>query len=389
MRPLPPAAAVSLFYGSWFAILGVYLPYFNLYLDRIGLDSAQIGLVSALLPLCGLLVPAPGGHLADRLGRRRDFVVTSSVLALLAFLPMFRVGTFAGVAAVMAIYSAARAPALPLVEATTLEIVERGGPPYGRMRAWGSCAFIVSSLAAGPLVGRLGERVVLFLMTALLVFGVVAAVLLPRDPSPRAAGGPTSAAAAILRRPSVALFFFCCLLMQASHGPYYVFFSLHLRQAGVPTSTLGWLWAVAIASEILMMLRMPSLLARRSPESIMAVCLLLAALRWGVCAASVDPILLALAQTLHAATFAAFHVAAVSHTFRQFGPERRATGQALYSSITYGLGSIVGMVGSGLLRDPIGTHGLFAAGAVAAALGWLLMAAASRPAGHRPPAFPL
>ena len=50
-----PAAALSLFYASSFAFLGLYLPYFNLYLDRLGMSGLQIGTVSAILPLCGVL----------------------------------------------------------------------------------------------------------------------------------------------------------------------------------------------------------------------------------------------------------------------------------------------------------------------------------------------
>jgi PPP family 3-phenylpropionic acid transporter len=177
----------------------------------------------------------------------------------------------------------------------------------------------------------------------------------------------------------VALFLLGGVLMQASHGPYYVFFSLHLRQAGIPPRTLGLLWAAAIGAEILMMLRMPSILMRHGPVTIMAACSALAAVRWTLCALSVEPLLLLPAQVLHAATFAAFHIAAVSHAFSEFGRERSATGQAIFSSATYGLGSILGMVGSGLLRDPLGTPALFGCAAGVALAGGLLLASVARP----------
>jgi PPP family 3-phenylpropionic acid transporter len=141
----------------------------------------------------------------------------------------------------------------------------------------------------------------------------------------------------------------------------------------VPTFTLGLLWATAIACEIVMMLRMPSVLARFGTTRVITGCLCLAAIRWTVCALTVDTSVLALAQALHAATFAAFHVAAVTHTWEVFGRDRSATGQAIYSSATYGLGNILGMVGSGLLRDRLGTPSLFAVGAACAVLGAVLM----------------
>jgi PPP family 3-phenylpropionic acid transporter len=373
MIRLRPSAAFSLFYASSFALLGVYLPYFNLYLDRLGLSAAQIGAISAILPLCGALVPAAGGWLADRLGRRRDVVLIASSAALCAFLPMFAVTRFRWVAAVMALYALCRAPALPIVEASALELAGRGGTHYGRMRAWGSFAFIVAALLAAPVVGRWGDGAVLPAMTILLAGGVFAALAMPPDPGRGPRRAVTLRAAEVLKRRDVIVFLVACVLSQASHGPYYVFFSLHLRGAGVPTFTLGMLWATAIACEIVMMLRMPGVLARLGTTRTITVCLFLAAIRWTLCSLTVDPGVLAIAQALHAATFAAFHVAAVTHTFEVFGRDRSATGQAIYSSATYGLGNIVGMVGSGLLRDRLGTPSLFAIGAVAAMAGAVLM----------------
>lgn len=368
-----PAAALSLFYASSFAFLGLYLPYFNLYLDRLGMSGLQIGTVSAILPLCGVLMPAAGGWLADRLGLRRGVVLACSIAALLTFLPMFLVTRFMAVAGVTALFALCRAPALPIVEASALELAAHGGTPYGRMRAWGSFAFIAAALCATPVVGAWGDRSVLWLIVVPLLGGIGAALLLPPDAGRPEAHPSVRRAAEVLKRPDVIRFFAACVLSQASHGPYYVFFSLHLRRAGLPNLTLGLLWSIAIGCEIIMMLRMPAVLARFGTTGTITVCLILASIRWTVCALTVNPSALILAQTLHAATFAAFHVAAVTHTWEVFGRDRSATGQAIYSSATYGLGNILGMVGSGLLKDRLRMPSLFAAGAVAAVLGALLM----------------
>lgn len=373
-----PSAALSLFYASSFAFLGLYLPYFNLYLDRLGMSGLQIGTVSAILPLCGVLMPAAGGWLADRLGRRRGVVLVCSVAAFVAFLPIFVVTRFAAVAAVIALFALCRAPALPIVEASALEIAAQGGTPYGRMRAWGSFAFIVAALLATPVVSVWGDASILWLILVPLAGGIGAALVLPPDPE-RPDGHPSvRRAAQVLRRPDVIRFLAASVLSQASHGPYYVFFSLHLRRAGLPNLTLGLLWSIAIGCEIIMMLRMPAVLSRFGTSGTMTLCLILATLRWTVCALTVNASALILAQALHAATFAAFHVAAVTHTWEVFGRDRSATGQAIYSSATYGLGNIVGMVGSGLLKDRLRMPSLFAAGAVAAVLGALLMAPLAR-----------
>jgi PPP family 3-phenylpropionic acid transporter len=106
----------------------------------------------------------------------------------------------------------------------------------------------------------------------------------------------------------------------------------------------------------------------------MTLCLALATLRWAVCAITVNPLAVTLAQTFHAGTFAAFHVAAVTHTYAVFGRERSATGQAIFSSVTYGAGNIVGMVGSGIFQEILGTPALFAGASAMALLATALMA---------------
>ncbi len=382
--PLSPPLALSLFYLTAFAVMGAYLPYFNLYLEGIGQSGLQIGLLSALLPLCGALAPTAGGMLADRHGRRRDLVILSSFLALLAFAFLLVTRHFAWIALVVVVYSLARALALPLVEASAMEIAEAGGPHYGRMRVWGSVAFILTSLVVGRLIGAWGERLLIGTLLILLALNALAAFLLPRD-APRAVA--SRAAGALLRlvaTPRTALFLAACMLSQASHGPYYVFYSIHLEKAGYGVPAIGLLWALAVGCEVVAILRMPALLARLGTLPTMTLCLLLAALRWGICAMSVAPWAMALAQTLHAASYAAFHVAAVTHTHRLFGADHRASGQAIYSSATYGVGNVVGMLGSGLLYDRIASSTLFAAASWTALAGaGLLFAVSRRPEGGR------
>jgi PPP family 3-phenylpropionic acid transporter len=170
-------------------------------------------------------------------------------------------------------------------------------------------------------------------------------------------------------------FLAACVLMQASHAPYYVFYSIHLEDAGYRPQAIGMLWGVAVACEVIAMLRMPAILGRFGTLPVMAGCLLLASVRWWICAATVAAPALALAQTLHAASFAAFHVAAVTHTHRLFGEDRRASGQAIYGSATYGAGNVLGMVVSGLLYEQAGMRPLFTLASWTALLGGLLVVA--------------
>ena len=375
---LPAPLALSLFYLTSFAVLGAYLPYFNLYLEGLGFTGLQIGILTLLLPLSSALVPAFGGLLADRMGRRRGLIIASSFLALLAFTLMAGVTRFPAAVCVIAAYAALRAPALPLVEATAMEISQAGGPPYGRMRAWGSLAFIAVALSTGPLVGLMGERAAVHLIVFLLALNVLASLLLPEERLIAVPPGAPGSLGRFLRRPPVLLFLLACVLSQAAHGPYYVFYSIHLEGAGYAPQAIGLLWGVAVACEIAAMLMMPRILGRLGTLPVMGASVLLAAVRWWICAASVAPAAMIAAQTLHAASYAAFHVAAVTHTHRLFGEERRSSGQAIYGSAAYGVGNAIGMFASGILYDRTTMSNLFAGACVTALAAAGLVIAAAR-----------
>ena len=375
---LPSHLALSLFYLTWFLFLGVYLPYFNLHLEHLGFTGLQIGIVSALLPLCGVIIPTVGGMLADRLGKRRGLVILSTWLAMIAFSILLGTRGFPGVALGVTLFAILRAPALPLVDATAMELSEHGGPHYGRMRAWGSVAFILASLGCGRLIGLWGDQAVLHAALVALGLNALGSILLPGDRIRTPMTRVGTDLRETLSRPRVLLFLGACVLSQASHGPYYVFFSIHLERNGYRPQEIGLLWALAVTCEIVAMLKMPAVLQRHGTLATLTVCLILAAARWVVCAGSTTLLPLILAQTLHAATFAAFHVAAVTHTHRLFGEARRASGQAIYSSATFGLGNVFGMVLSGLFHGRVGVSGLFWGAALTAVLGAIFVFLAGR-----------
>jgi PPP family 3-phenylpropionic acid transporter len=87
--------------------------------------------------------------------------------------------------------------------------------------------------------------------------------------------------------------------------------------------------------------------------------------------------LLVAAQLMHAATFALHHSASVQTMQRWFGGALQARGQALYISISYGVGASIGSLALTQVWQSAGPQfiyyvasGLVAAGAVAAALSY-------------------
>jgi len=357
----PSPFPLGAFYFTSFAVLGVQLPYFNLYLESLGFDGLQIGILAAAIPL-GKVVFGPIWTLwADRIGARKGMAVLSVALAAVAFSLLFGSTRFLAICAVLYLYSALLSPLLPLVEATTLELADRHRWQYGRIRVWGSVGFVVTALALGPFFDSFAIRYVLHAILAASLINLVATAAIPSVP-PRATWGRRDLSVSLLR-PGVMLFFGCTLLMQASHGGYYAFFSIVLDGAGYSRGTIGGLWALGVAAEMVAMVASTALLRRFGVASLMTGCLGLAVVRWGLNAATSWLPALLVAQLLHAFTFGAFHVAAVTGTHRLFPESLRSSGQSLYSGLTYGAGNALGFLGAGAIYKWGGPGPMFLAAA--------------------------
>ena len=75
---------------------------------------------------------------------------------------------------------------------------------------------------------------------------------------------------------------------------------------------------------------------------------------------------LALAQVLHAWTFAAHHSACVQWISQAFAGPLRARGQALYSVLGYGLTGVLGALGGGAISQVWGMEVVFQVAAIGA-----------------------
>jgi PPP family 3-phenylpropionic acid transporter len=364
------ARHLATFYLGYFGLLGVLLPYLSLYLLDIGLDPYQIGVVMAMTPLVKTVAPSIWGWAADRRGSRLALMRLACAGALATFGLLLAVRQFLWIAAVMALYAVFTSSILPLVEATAMEAVDRHRVDYGRIRLWGSVGFIVLSLGMGPVLDVAPSVLVIYTILAMLAFNLWSVTHLPDgQPTHRPTGGGVKA---LLTRRPVLAFYGVCLLMQASHGAYYGFYSVYLEGLGFSRTAIGLLWAVGVGAEVTAMLFSGRLLARLGTRRLMLLALGLTVIRWGMLATGASLAWLLPAQLLHAASFGLFHVSAVTHTHRIIPAPFRATGQSLYSSLSFGLGLTVAMYLSGYFYDAVGAPVLFAAAAVVAALAGIL-----------------
>jgi len=367
------AGRFAAFYFFYFAFVGVFSPYWSLYLQHLSFGAFDIAVLMSLLQVTRVFAPAVWGWLADHLGRQAAVVRAAGLAGMLVFLPVFWVRDFAGMFAVMLLIAFFWSASLPLVETMTLGHLGRETARYGRIRLWGSIGFVTTVLGCGWWLDHASIEALPWLVLVLLAGIAAFAWRLPEAPR----HGPHDAAPLreVLRQPAVWALLGSCALMAVAHGPYYTLFSVYLAEHGYSKGAIGGLWAGGVLFEIGIFLVMPRMVARWGYLRILQATFWLGVLRFALIALAVDslPLLLA-AQTLHAATFAAFHASAVAAVHEHFRGPHQAKGQALYTSLSFGVGGTVGGVLGGLLYESAGGEGAFLMSAAATLLGGLILA---------------
>lgn len=384
---MPPSASpavsllpFSLFYFSYFAFQGLFSPFWGLYLESLSFSAWQISVLMALSTLARIVAPGFWGWLADRRGRRRAIILTTSLLSAAAFLLVGLDRAFWWVFVSLAVSHFFWAAALPLVEASTAHLTRAQPGRYSRVRVWGSIGFVCLAMSGGLLLDLIGIGNLPWALCALL--GLVAAVAwrVPEVAAERKNGQSTSMAAT-LRRPEVMALFGCCFLMAFAHGPYYTFFSIGLKQAGYEQGAIGMLWGLGVVSEVAVFLLMPKIMARARLETLMLASLLAAALRFALIAAAAELAWVAIgAQLLHALTFGLHHAASVGLIHRMFDQHHHGRAQGLYIIASFGVGGSAGGLIGGLAWPHGGMATTFAMSTAAAVLGVLLCRRWLRPA---------
>ncbi len=380
-RQFSPAIRLSFFFFALFFLVGVYMPFFPVWLATRGLSSTEIGVLLAL-PMAMRIVSTPFvGAFADRMAEPRSALLLFAVMAALLFAGIGFSDDFIVIAVMLALTAVFWMPLTPLSDAFALSIARRDGRDYGRMRLWGSLAFILANLGAGWLVGRYSGGVV----HQILIFGfaliVTASYLLPHSVA-RTQVSPAEEKAdrKSLRRPVFLAVVFLASLIQASHALVYGFGSLYWRSLGFTGTEIGALWAIGVIAEILLFSISGRVVARLGPLRLIAVAATAAIVRWALFPSLLHFHEFLAVQVLHGLTFGAAHLGLVHHV-AQSVPERLAgAGQGIAVTIITA-SMAVAMVVSGPLYRGFGGDGFYAMAAVGAValllagvIGWVTSA---------------
>lgn len=371
---------LALTYFCYFGYFGVTVPFLGVFLDGRGLGSVEIGELMAIITFVRILGPNIWATLADKSGKTLLIMRLGCFLTLCSYLWLFYFKSFWGIGLALALVMTFWTAIIPQLENITLSRVDGDAKRYSQIRSWGSIGFIATSIIAGMMVDRDGSESVLLVNTCILsgLFGM--SLLVTDIRTKKAKTSQDKPIWNAIKQPVFILFMLSAILLQLSFAPYYVFFALYMRDLGYSGQEIGWLVSLGVAAEVIIFMVAGRLINRQGIKYSLVFCMLVTALRWGALAEFAHyPVVLFVSQCLHAFSFALAHAASVKFIHGHFGESQKNRGQAMYISVSFGVGGSLGSIVAGQLwQQGQGAFITFAMASGAALLGALLVAIANK-----------
>ncbi|HET6385731.1 MAG TPA: MFS transporter [Armatimonadota bacterium] len=379
----PSALPFKAFYFCVFAGPAIVGTYLNLYFQRRGLTDGEIGILAGILSLVGVVSPLLWGAVADRLGSRRRPGIWAMGISGVLFPCFWWLHGHAILIPLIALFGFFQSPLIPLADAAATAYVGRWAADYGRIRVWGSIGYAAVLASMGlllPARSRAGAAALLPVFVLYLFWrfvGAGCAAKIPEQKGEQAVppvniGRAMIQAAAVFRDRRLILVCICAFLGWGAMQAYYTFFPIYLDILKVPDNLKGLYIDIGVGAEILFLTQSGRLEKAIGAAGMLTLGLAAQAGRLLLFAYPVPLWAVALGQTLHAFTFAAFYVACIAFLTKIVPDHLRGGGQAFFSGVVMGLGGAIGSALAGYVAHRHGMPLMFRAGACTAGAACLL-----------------
>lgn len=375
---LPSARDLAAYYFWYFAAIGIAEPYLSPFWRQLGFSSTQLGLLNAIFPGVAALAPFVWTAYADATRRGEAIFRINTWVAALAALWLPNLEGLLPMAVAVLVYSVFRAPLIPLVNSMAFRVLASRPHGFAGIRLWGTIGYILTAVGGGVLVDWAGLRAGIHGIGLAMMTGGVVVWLGGGRERLDLPGAGVGDFLRMLRDHQFGLLLVATFLARVSFGPYTTFFTIHLEGLGLSRTFAGAAWALAAASELVIMVGWSRMGGWLSTRTWLTVALAAHALRWLLSIAARDPLALLAIQLTHALTFGVFYLAAVQSVDGLVPDGLRASAQGVFASVSFGMAGLLGNTLAGLLYEPLGMAWLYAAATFLAAVATLVHWAGTR-----------
>jgi len=366
---------ILLAYLVYFAAIGAVYPYLPVFFLSLGLQLEQIGLLTAIGAAVQLVLSPVWGGLADRFPRTRLSLPLAAAVAAVGATILFLASDFTAVLVGSLIMFGGIAGITPTLDARTLETLgpaKRGR--FGEVRAFGSLAFVLATVAVGFLLDAQGARSLFWACVPFLIGTAIVTATIPRRGTTRSVN-VLRGAGTFLGTSGVVLFLAGFTVVWAALAAISAFYSIQIIALGGSPGLVGIAWAFGAIIEVPFMYAFPRIGARLGTERLVVLGSSAFALRALLAALAVDPIAMVLIAPLEGLGFACVFVGGVTILSARAPASLQGTAQGLFSA-SAGLATIVGSIAGGAIAGAFSIPTLFVVCAAIGLVGTAIVALA-------------
>jgi PPP family 3-phenylpropionic acid transporter len=341
-----------------FAARGLAIPFVGLYLKSVGFQATEIGFITSLSALVQLVVTPALNSLADQTGTHRVLytrLLAGNALAGIGMV-VFTANRFLLGGAVILRESTDTPSAALLSQLTITWLDERKRAIYGRLRAWGSLGWAVTTLVSGRIYALGGYPLLFLLFSAFnLALMPLVKVLPERTANRQAYDGPLPPRSLTFYMLMASLFLFA-----VGNNAYSTFSFIYFREnLGASNELIGIISSVAALSEIPSMVLIDRLLRRTNTRTTLIIGMLGQAVLWIGFTLLTQATFLIPLMVFRGTFFTFFNVSMALLVSRVSHPANAATNQALAQVTVPGLAVLLAGWVNGWLFDNAGPDTLF------------------------------
>ncbi|MBQ0266874.1 3-phenylpropionate MFS transporter [Providencia huaxiensis] len=355
---IPSTRWLAIDYFTYFFAYSIFLPFWSVWLQGEGIDAEMIGVLLGV----GLAARFLGAMFITPLVKEPSKLITA--LRLLAGLSLiFSVGFALGshwawLLFVMIGFNLFFAPMVPLGDSLAGAWQKQFTFDYGKIRVWGSIAFIIGSSLMGYLAGVWGNKAIMMALIvsclALLLGAMLKPAIMPMGVA-KADGGNKVTFKQLIADKNVVRFLICVTLLQGAHAAYYGFASLFWKEAGYSDLVIGNLWSLGVVAEVIVFMLSHRLFRRWSARNLLLLSAFCGIIRWGLMGAFTALPVLIVVQILHSGTFTVCHLAAMRFISARKENEIIPL-QGVYSALATGGGLAVLTIIVGYIYERVPAH---------------------------------